>query len=343
MSLIGFALVLSIFLLYFIILKKFKLLNDDIFSSQHKNLTSSNRSPILLGGLYLLTILLIFAPYDLYPLKFIFLFITFLGFMSDKNFLPNPRLRLILQILIIFLLVYITQLRIFDLRIEILNSILSNNLINLGFTTFCLAIIINGSNFIDGLNGLLAGYAILILISLFCLSANQTYVILPDNDFLKVILFSLLIFSLFNIFGYVYLGDSGSYLLSMLLGFYLVKTYMYNQFLSPYYFATLLWYPAFENLFSFIRRSISRKKISLADNLHFHQLFFIFLKKKNILSKNYINSFCSSVILLFNIPGFVIAYNYPTKTIILVFTIIMNVLVYLSLYYFFLKTLKNNK
>lgn len=343
MSLIGLILVATIFFLYFIFFKKFSLLNDDISSSDHKNVTSSGKSPILLGGLYLLSILLIFAPYDFYPIKIIFLSITILGFMSDKNLISNPKLRLILQILIIFLFTYLLQLRIYDLRIEFLNLILSNNFINLVFTVFCITIIINGSNFIDGLNGLLAGYSILILVSILYLSSNQLNLFSPNDVFLKFYLFSLLIFLLFNFSGHVYLGDSGSYLLSMFLCFLLIKIYMINQFLSPYYFAALLWYPAFENLFSFVRRSISKKKISLADNLHFHQLFFVFIKKKNILSINYINSFCSVVILLLNLPGFIVSNLYPTKTIILVFIIILNVTVYLSLYYFFLKALKNNE
>ena len=41
----------------------------------------------------------------------------------------------------------------------------------------------------------------------------------------------------------------------------------------------LLWYPAFENLFSLIRRSF-KKNVSEADKLHLHQLIFRYLNKK---------------------------------------------------------------
>ena len=56
---------------------------------------------------------------------------------------------------------------------------------------------------------------------------------------------------------------------------------------SPYFIANLFWYPAFENLFSIIRRVLSQKKNYLADNLHLHQLIFIYLSKKKLLKKYY--------------------------------------------------------
>ena len=49
-----------------------------------------------------------------------------------------------------------------------------------------------------------------------------------------------------------------------------------NYFISPYFIALLLWYPAFENLFSIIRKRIVKKDPLKPDNLHFHQLLFNF-------------------------------------------------------------------
>ena len=68
----------------------------------------------------------------------------------------------------------------------------------------------------------------------------------------KTILYAIIIFFIFNIFGLVYLGDGGTYLLSLFIGTYLIKFNYYNDFISPYYIAVLLWYPAFENLFSLL-------------------------------------------------------------------------------------------
>ena len=42
----------------------------------------------------------------------------------------------------------------------------------------------------------------------------------------------------------------------------------------------LLWYPAYENLFSIIRKIKNKKSALNPDNYHLHQLILIYLKKK---------------------------------------------------------------
>ena len=144
-------------------------------------------------------------------------------------------------------------------------------------------------------------------------------------------------------FGYVYLGDSGSYIVSLILGIYFININSINDTLSPYYIAVILWYPAFENLFSFIRRTIKRKNISKADNQHLHQLFYLYAKNKYGFKKENLNTFCSIIILVFNIPGFIVSSLYPEKTNILVSILFINLSLYLSFYYFFSKQLKIQK
>ena len=211
------------------------------------------------------------------------------------------------------------------------------------FTIFCLAILINGSNFLDGLNGLLTGYYLMILVSIIFITNSNNYIDILNYDFVIIISVALIIFFVFNIFGLVYLGDSGTYLLSLLIGFYLIKFNYSNELLSPYYIALLLWYPAFENLFSLLRRILKREKASSADNLHLHQLIFLFFKSKKFFQKK-VNSSCSALILLFNLPGFIIATNFLTKSLPLLMIIFSNIFIYIILYIFFLKILylKNN-
>ena len=138
---------------------------------------------------------------------------------------------------------------------------MSNYLFNFILTTFCLAILVNGSNFIDGLNGLLSGYFLGVILSILYIVNNFENISFLEIDILKVLFFSLLIFYLFNIFGKVYLGDSGSYLLALIIGYLSIKLVLQNPFISPYYIASLLWYPAFENLFSLIRRIKKKRNI----------------------------------------------------------------------------------
>ena len=59
--------------------------------------------------------------------------------------------------------IYLYEIQIVSTKIIFLDYLLSNFYFSLIFTTFCLIILMNGSNFIDGLNGLLIGYFLIIL------------------------------------------------------------------------------------------------------------------------------------------------------------------------------------
>ncbi len=335
--------VLAIFFLYYVFLDKIKILSEDRTISQHKNFIISKKSPILIGGSFLITIIILFSDYNFFPIKFSLLLIFLLGAFSDKNVLPNPKLRLILQLIIIIFTIQTFDLKIQDLRLDFLNQILQNPNYNLLFTTFCFAIFVNGSNFIDGLNGLLIGYSILIFASVLYVTLNYLDTSITDQRFIYILIFSLLILFIANFFGLVYLGDNGSYLLSFFIGIYLVSLFMSNNILSPYYIAAVLWYPCFENFFSLVRRLLTKKSISSADNDHFHQLVYSLIRNFKFFGKNveFDNSFSSLVILMLNIPGFLISSIYPSNTKIQIFIILINITFYLIFYFMLIKKFKN--
>ena len=118
-------LIIISFFFYFILFRKFHFLDDKISSSNHKRLVLNNKSAVLLGGPYLLTIIIIFIPYEFYTFKLIFILMGILGILSDKDFLTNPKIRIFIQSLLIFFFVYLQDLEINDLRIDILNMFLS--------------------------------------------------------------------------------------------------------------------------------------------------------------------------------------------------------------------------
>ena len=68
----------------------------------------------------------------------------------------------------IFVLLFVNffEIRISDLRNDYLSSLLENNIISVIFVVLCLLVLINGSNFIDGLNGLQIGYYLIIIVIL---------------------------------------------------------------------------------------------------------------------------------------------------------------------------------
>ena len=112
-------------------------------------------------------------------------------------------------------------------------------------------ILINGSNFIDGLNGLLLGYFLIILLILLDLG----YLIdISNSQYLLLLLISGIVFLLIlNLFNLLYLGDGGSYVIGFVLGYILIAVYNQN-IISPFFIILLIWYPCFENLFSIIRK-----------------------------------------------------------------------------------------
>ena len=329
-----FFLIFIIFIALYFFLKTFNLLQENTNYSNHKNIGKQNKKPIVLGGIFFLIVLLLFTQDVSISYKSIIVLITFLGILSDKNLLPNPKIRFIIQIMLLLYIVNDEALKIDDMRYELLNSFLTNNLFNLFFTVFCLAILINGSNFIDGLNGLFSGYYLIVLISIFYLNFLDNNIFLINQNFLEIIFFSLLLFFIFNLFGYIYLGDSGSYLLSFIIGVYLIEFYSNNiDNCSPFYVASLLWYPAFENLFSILRRFSLKKKIEQADQGHLHQIIYTKFKDIDFINKKYLNTFTGILINFFNCIVFLLSYKYYFLTKNLIIIIILNILVYLLLYF----------
>ena len=115
---------------------------------------------------------------------------------------------------------------------------------------------------------------------------------------------------------------------------------MLDNNISPYFIANLLWYPAFENLFSIVRRNFSKSNNYLPDNNHLHQLIFKYFKKKKIIKKNFILSSFIGIsinsILFFN---YLIGFNSFNNSMIQIMLISSSIFLYLIAYYFFDKKL----
>ena len=86
---------------------------------------------------------------------------------SDFKILENPKKRFFLQLLALFILIQFFNFSIPISNIQIIDYFLINDHFNKVFTIFCLMILINGFNFVDGINTLLIGYNITISFILF--------------------------------------------------------------------------------------------------------------------------------------------------------------------------------
>ena len=260
--------------------------------------------------------------------------VLILGIFSDSNRISSPKIRIFLQLALLTSFVTMVDLRVEDVRIDYLNELLNINLISIIFTVFCMLVLINGSNFVDGLNTLLVGYYILVCSFLIFLSNEHNLIINQNINFLLI--FLVLIF-IFNFFGKIFLGDSGAYLISFYMAFFVINFNEKNISVSPYLICFFLWYPAFENFFSILRRIIKRKKVQDPDQNHLHQMIYNFLIKIKLMNYKFINTFVGLIINVFNLMMFLIFYKFYTYTNILLLGIIINIFIYLFLYFFIQK------
>jgi UDP-N-acetylmuramyl pentapeptide phosphotransferase/UDP-N-acetylglucosamine-1-phosphate transferase len=158
------------------------------------------------------------------------------------------------------------------------------------------------------------------------------------------LLLSLLSIFLFNFFSKTFLGDSGSFLLSFVIGYYLIDFSNSNLILSnqisPIFVVLLLWYPAFENLFSIIRKLFSKKSPFYPDNKHLHHLLFLFLNNKRKYS-SFNNTLTGIFINFFNLVVFIIASKFYFDLYYLALIILFNISFYLIFYfYLYIKLVK---
>ncbi len=267
----------------------------------------------------------------------LFLFTIFLiGFLSDLKIITSPRVRFFLQVFSIFLFVIFFNFEISQVRIFFIDYLLEYQFFSYFFVIFCLLIIVNGTNFIDGLNGLVLGYFISILIIVYNLKLLEN---LNVTQFEILYFIELLFFLLlFNFFNKLYIGDGGSYLLGFGFGIYLITIYESNAHMSPFFIVLLLWYPCFENLFSIIRKYRLNLSPLNSDNKHFHQLLFYFIKKKFNLSALTSNNLGSIFINTFNILvlsiGAIDIFNTQLQILIIFFNITVYIFIYLRLFDF---------
>ena len=320
-----FVYLLLVILLSLIFKKKGIFLN---YSGDIHQSFSNKKNVPLAGGLFVL-IPIVFFLNDLLINCFI-ISIYLIGFFSDRKILVSPKKRFLIQCVLILLFVVIFDIRINSSRIELFDVILSNKIFAIPFSAFCLLILINGSNFIDGLNGLLISCTIIILLMLVKLNLIDNSII--SDRSINLILLTLLLLLLLNIFNVLMLGDSGAYLLGFFMGFIIISSHVKNPNISPYFFISLIWYPCFENLFSILRKINKEFSPLKPDSKHLHQLVFFFLSKRFNLKLVISNNLSSVIICLFNFLIVYISTLNPSSTIFQIKLIATSIIFY-NLFY----------
>ena len=342
MNIIGTAIfvLLTTIILNFVF-KKYQILIDQTNFSYHKSYINGHKGTPLLGGLIFFLTLIFFLPENYKYFNILILFVFFIGLLSDLNISHSPIFRITFQIIVVAIYLFIFESFISSIRINFFDNLLNIFLVKLFFTLFCILVLINGANFLDGVNTLVIGYFILIFSNILYLSNINSLDL--DTLLVSVCLTSLTVIYIFNFFGKIFLGDGGSYLISFVFGVILIKFSNDNYLVSPYYVVALLWYPAYENLFSIIRKKALKKSPSTPDNEHLHQFIYLYLNKSFNINNNLSNTLSGILICLYNLFYFVIIFDNFNHTETLVYSIIFNVLIYNLLYLLLKKKLIKNK
>tara|TARA_B110000977_G_scaffold125183_1_gene160303 strand:- start:6157 stop:7224 length:1068 start_codon:yes stop_codon:yes gene_type:complete len=312
--------------------------------SNHKKLLSNENVAVPLSGSFYF-FLIFFAALLFFNLEIdIFLissFFLFLGFSSDIRYINSPKVRIAIQILIAITYLSFNDKLNVEVQIQIIDFFLGYELFRIFFISFLLLILVNGFNFIDGTN-LLASLNLLI-ISLFLIFISNGSNNISLNENLVFIFLSIFVFCIYNFFGKNFLGDGGSYGLAIFFGLLIISEITKYKWISPYFVVNLLFYPAFENFFTIIRRIFNQNKKFLPDNEHLHHLFFKFLQNKKFFHKKYLNSSFTGIFLnLYFFWSITIAYNYISYTKVQIVIITCNIVMYLITYLLLAKYLRKN-
>jgi len=301
-----------------LILKKSKsnLLADNQFQkiqAFHENSTY-RLGGVIIFSLLILVFLYLYFSRNIFSSEYISFCTLFflLGLVDDSKISIAPKFRLFIMIAFLIVLVTYNEIYIKKTGLDLLNNLVAIDIFSLMFICLCFLFIINGSNLIDGFNGLLGIHSLIIFIVLFAIN------LIGENNNLIYILFYvsllILIFLKFNFpKAQIFLGDSGAYLIGVLIALSVIRTSILNSSISPFFFCILLFYLFFEVFFSFFRKLfVSKQNPLLPDNQHLHMLLYklLFKKNKTKLSSNYIVSiYINLVYLSLIIPGLIFMNN----------------------------------
>ena len=178
-----------------------------------------HKSPIITSGgiffiFYLLLLFLIkkenFYNESIYNSLILLAFVIMLGLFDDKyNF--SRKYKLFIQII-----VSITIVKLFEFRIiEIFFSLVDTNILIILVNIFLIIAFINFINFIDGTDGNLILFNLFIFISLLI----KIFLLKIFNEYVHILYFIpfLVVLYFYNMKKKIFLGDSGSFFLSIFL------------------------------------------------------------------------------------------------------------------------------
>jgi UDP-N-acetylmuramyl pentapeptide phosphotransferase/UDP-N-acetylglucosamine-1-phosphate transferase len=336
---------LSLFTLFLInnFIKKNKNFFLFFSDSDFKKPQSFHKEPILrMGGFFLIIPVLIYAVFNLNNIFFLVIALFsltnfLLGLIDDAKLIRNPFLRFFLFLSFNFFLIFFFKIKINNFDLYFFDYINTAEFFSYFLVLFSIFFIVNGSNLIDGFNGLLAIHALIIsyILLFICFYFNLK----DELDYILIILTGLNFFLLLNFpKARFFLGDNGSFFIGSFLSFITIMISNLSKAISPFFYAIILYYIFFEILFSVFRKIFEKKNPFYPDKYHLHMLIFYFLKKKNnLLKSNYLTSIFINIVYLITLIPVIYFYNNTFACKIYLLALFS---LYLFFYFFFRKKCK---
>lgn len=215
-------------LLYFRIADRFNIIDKPNQRSSHSTIVLRGGGIIFLLGVWIWAAFFGFAEGSAYPLFLIAVTMAAgISFVDDIKSLPDAA-RLVVQFIAMALLIGQLYVAAGD------GSFLANNslLVLVLFVVAALVVSVGATNiynFMDGINGITAGYSLAVLVPLALMNARLTFI---DGSFLVVAILAVLVFSFFNFRprgkAKCFAGDVGSvgiaFILLFAIGMLILKT-----------------------------------------------------------------------------------------------------------------------
>ena len=318
----------------FVLLIKTNHLFRDLYPNQVQKIHAGSVSRN--GGALIFTILISYAYYfehyeNLIDLIF---FIPILTVSIVEDNYHNVKARTRFLVILLSSLIYVIYLYTNNIlpSIELLEILqfINSPVILIIIMTLSSAALINGSNMIDGANGLCA-FTFFVIFSVMMFIANKE----GDLYLVESLFISLIVIGVFIIFNYpngkIFLGDTGAYLLGFMSFCFFLHLIQRNE-VPAWSSLALFFYPIIEVTFSFFRKIfMENRNPMIADENHLHLIFYrVFLKSlKNKMVSNCMVTFALALIWLAP-PLF--TYIFYEEVLTCLFAFFISMIIYFSVY-----------
>jgi UDP-GlcNAc:undecaprenyl-phosphate/decaprenyl-phosphate GlcNAc-1-phosphate transferase len=310
---ISFIILLVSILVYFILADKFNIIDKPNERSSHSKVT-------IRGGGIIFTIAAVIwffffgfsEPYIIVAL----MAIALISFLDDVIVLSN-KIRIAVHMLSVSILFW--QLQVFGLPWYI---VVISYIFTIGW--------INAFNFMDGINGITAFYALVLLGTLLWISQTTQFIEIDNgNDLIILLIISVLLFSFFNARkrAKTFAGDIGSVGMAFLLAWFLLKLIIETGRIEYILFVSVY---GIDSVATIVFRLKRKENIFQAHRSHLYQ----YLSNEIGVSQVLVSTLYSIVQLSINIIVIIfIQLDIMSVTLFLLFLLVLSIMYLLIRYY----------